>query len=141
MSEENGSPKVDQIMYPHNCLEAFGNGCLMDLRVRFAFELLKSPMFVGAGVPVADGLPAHTPNTCAVFALELACELMAEASKRGLVQPLPEDGGELTPALRDQARRTASFQALQQIEGAKFVQDEQARVVPVAPGLHTRGGH
>lgn len=131
---------VDQPpLYPSNVLEGFGSGCLLDLRVRLAVDLLKSPMFTSMSV---DGMRApEIPGECARFALDLATALMAEAESRGLVQPIPADNGELPDALRAQARRTASFQALQQIEGGRFVQEEQGRVVPQAPVLTGRGRH
>ncbi len=109
--------------YQDNALEGFRNGCLLDLRVRWAFELLRG----GALSDVDD-----TPAGVASYALDVATELLALAESRGLVEALPADGGELTPALMDQARRTASFQALQQIEGQRFGQDYQNRVMPAA---------
>src|SRR5258708_3172289 len=111
------------MLYPHNILEGFGNGAILDLRVRMANEFIKSPTF-------SDGM--RDPKELATFALDLAEEITSIAAERGWLEPLPE-GGELSQWLRDQARCTASYQALQQLEGNRFVQGEQARVVPVAP--------
>ena len=120
--------------YPHNALEGFGAGCLMDLRVRLAIEFLKhSPMYTSPSTDV----PLISPSEAALHALTAATALLDIAEQRGLIEPLPEDG-DLSPELRAQAKRNASFQALQQIEGQRFVQLETSgisRVVPMAPGM------
>jgi len=112
------------MLYAHNVLEGFGNGCIMDLRVRMANELLKSPAFMDI---------SNVPAELAEFALDLAEEITSQAAERGWLVPIPEDG-ELTPALKNQARLTASYSVLQQIEGQKFAQGEQGQVIPAAPG-------
>lgn len=118
--------------YQHNVLEAFGSGCLLDLRVRLAADFLKhSPMF--GEIPTHSEGPDGLPREFACFALDLATALLSEADRRGLIEPIPEDNGDLDAPLRAQAKRTASYQALQQLEAQKFVQDEAGRVVPQAP--------
>ena len=97
--------------YPHNALEGFSNGCIMDLRMRFAMEYLKS----GAIEPA-------TPSIDAEYALELAERFFINAEERGWVSPLT-DNGELNRALRMQARRSAKFQAMQQIEAQRTMQE------------------
>lgn len=130
----------NEVKYPHNALEGFANGCLLDMRVRIAIELLKSsPIFSGGvGVIAMSEDPAHAaeraPKDFASMALDVATELLRLGAERGLVDPLPADDGELSPSLRSQAKRTASFQVLQQMEGQKFGQREQDQVIPQAPG-------
>lgn len=109
----------------------------MDFRLKLAVELLKSPMF--QIVPGASG--EIVTSVIAECALDVATDLVRLAESRGLLEPLPTDNGELTPELRAQAKRTASFQVLQQMEGQKFMQDEQARVVPVAPMFKPPAGN
>ena len=127
-------------LYNHNALEGFGAGCLMDLRVRLAIEFLKhSPMYAPTvGLPGTLLDPrCLSPAEAAIHALGVATALLDVADERGLIEPLPEDG-ELSPELRAQAKRNASFQALQQIEGQRFMQNETSgisRVVPMAPGM------
>lgn len=127
--EEVGNPVVELVKYPSNVLESFGAGCLMDFRMKLAVEFLKSPLF--QGTRASDG--SFDGALLAVTALDLAEELVGLAAIRGWLEPLPTDNGELPPELRAQAKRTASFQVLQQMEGQRFMQDEQARVVPAAP--------
>lgn len=126
------------VKYPSNVLEVFGAGCLMDFRMKLAVELLKSPMFQFTGFSADRGF---TTRDFAVYALNLATELVTLSEERGLIESLPTDDGDLTPELRAQAKRTASFQVLQQIEGQKFMQDEQARVVPLAPMFKPPAGN
>ncbi len=104
--------------YPHNVLEGFGNGCITDFRMRFAMDLLK-------GMDI-DG----NPGMVAAQALAVSAELFSQAEKLGWVTPLP-DTEELDDAVRLQAKRTAQFQVLQQIEGNKFAQSEASRVQKV----------
>ena len=120
----------DGMKYSHNVLEGFGNGCLTDYRVRIALNLLAtSPMFGGDWV--------GTPAQAATQALDVAAEVMAQAEVRGWVAPIPDDA-ELNAPLRKQARRTAQYQVLQQIEGQKVAKEEADRVVPsgVVRGLN-----
>lgn len=118
------------LRYPHNPLEGFGNGCILDLRVRLASNFLQNSPRYRAN---ADG-GMISPHDAAEDALELAGELMRQAEARGWIGALDESG-ELTPSLRAQAKRTASFATLQQLEQSKFAQNEMGRVVPMAPGV------
>jgi hypothetical protein len=120
---EGGSGPVK--LYPHNVLEGFAAGCLLDLRVRLAVDFLKGPLANMA----PDGAEARD---LAEYALDLATELLSLAESRGLVSALPDDDG-LNRQLRLQAARTAKFSALQQIEGQKAAQEEAGRVSRVAP--------
>lgn len=129
------------MLYPHNVLEGFGNGAILDLRVRMANEFMKSPVLTAMADELTRRLRADSKLTVeksiATFALDLAEEVTAQAAERGWLCELPEDG-ELTPALRNQAKVTASYNVLQQIEGNRFAQDQQGKVVPAAPILEPR---
>jgi hypothetical protein len=128
---EEGKARVR--VYPHNILEAFGNGCVLDLRVRFAMDLLRtSPIFEGVGSEFSPEHIAVLPKACAAFALALATELLALAEQRGLVEPLPDDDG-LNRQLRLHAARTARYSVWQQLAGARVAAEEQPRV-GAAPG-------
>jgi hypothetical protein len=114
--------------YPSNVLEGFGTGALLDLRVRLAVDFLKSPMFTHT-----DRI--HGPDAAhvlAVFALDVAAELLAVSESRGLVEPLPDDDG-LNRQLRLQAARTARYSVWQQLAGARVAAEEQPRVGPAGP--------
>jgi hypothetical protein len=122
--------------YPINVLEGFANGCLLDLRVRMAADLLKSPMFSGtfnemSQAFIEGAVNEHDmfrlPETTAKFALDVACELVALAESKGLLDPLPDDK-EIDDVLRAQASRTAQYSVIQQLAGQKFAEDEAARV-------------
>lgn len=123
------------MLYPHNVLEGFGNGAILDLRVRMANDFIKSPAFSGLLVNAVVEKEANAaPELIARLALDIAEELTAIAEARGWVAPLPE-GGELPQFLRDQAKASSSYNVLQQLEGARFAASEQNRVLPPAPGF------
>jgi hypothetical protein len=111
--------------YPHDSINAFANGCNMDLRVRLALSLLNGQLFHGLGMERAD--------TIANQALEVAGSLLARAEKAGWIDALP-DHGDLEPEIRHQAKRLASFNVLQQIEGQNFGRQETSGLaIPMAP--------
>ena len=117
--------------YRHNVLEGFGNGCLLDLRVRIAIGLLEKSPLLGSSA-CADA----TPDEVAGYALDVATELLRQADERGLIEDLPEDEG-LNSQVRKQAARTALYGTLQQIEGQKALADEGGRVA--APSMPFAG--
>ena len=121
--------------YPHNVLEGFGNGALLDLRVRFAMQLLThSPMYANTQVP---------PDDMACHALEVSRCLFERAETLGWIEPIP-DLPEISPELADQARRTAEFQARQQVHGnavAQKMMEEAAPKVQPAGGRIFGNGH
>lgn len=122
--EEATAPATDagEMKYPHNVLEGFSNGCILDLRMRFAMEFLKGGSVFGE------------PDADAEYALELADATFKKAEARGWVAPIPDDG-ELNRFVRMQAKRTARFQALQQIEGQKAMQRENSSAI-IEPNKH-----
>lgn len=99
-----------------NPLDGFRNGACLDLRVRFAMELLThSPIF-----RTFDG----SPSDHAAFALETAEELFAQADARGLIEPFsPMD---------DYLREHISRQVAYQLGIAKEQQKQQDQSVQVA---------
>lgn len=127
--------------YPHNVLEAFGLGALLDLRVRMAFNFMQhSPAVAEVTRAAMLNLPKERieelPVWTAKFCLAVADEILKQGLEAGLVEPLPDPADtSIGDELRAQAARTATYQVLQQIEGAKAEQREQAgQVIPVAPG-------
>lgn len=123
--------------YPHNVLEGFGNGALLDCRLRLAMNLLTySPMF-------ASPEAGTEPRRIAELALEVVEELFSQADARGWIDPLP-DLAEIGPELRDQAKRTAEFQATQQVHGnmigQSLMEAGQPKVIPVNPTPRGPGG-
>lgn len=131
---------ADEPKYPHNILEGYGTGALLDLRVRLAINFLQnSPMVQEVTRATLSNLPkdkvGEAPMWIAKFALEVADELLKEGAARGYVDPLPdpEDTG-ITAQDRAQAVRTARYSILQQIAGPKIAQEEGAgQIIPVAP--------
>lgn len=114
------------VLYPHNVLEGFQNGCLLDLRVRLAVEIAKSPVCQGmASMWNSPILAADIPPQIAIFALNLAEAITAEAESRGWIQPLPTDT-QLDDVVESQAKRTGQFQAAQQHYAQKHMADLQS---------------
>ena len=140
---EKAAPTIDKDApkYPHNVLEAFGLGALLDLRVRMAFNFMQhSPAVAEVTKACIVNLPeeraAELPVWVGKFCLAVADEILKQGLESGLVQPLPDASDtSIDDQLRAQAARTATYSVLQQIEGAKAGQREQAgQVIPVAPG-------
>lgn len=132
------------IKYPSNELDGFASGAMLDLRVRFAMNLLQhSPMFQGAfaeygSAGATDEQDAALPKEVATIALDTATELLDLAEKRGLVEQFNDYDTEPTDRMRAQAKRVAAWQVLQQLEAQRFAQNEQtgiSRVMPMAPGF------
>ena len=116
--------------YPDNSLEGFRNGALLDLRVRYAMDLLKSEA-VGLIGQIAfdvdeEGDSGSSTRMVAEIALDLADAVLGCAEVRGWVKPL-ESG--LSEAVERQAALTGAFGALQQVEGQKYAQGLQSKVV------------
>lgn len=103
-----GKTPVDEpIRMMDNPLDGFRNGALLDLRVRFAMDMLMhSPMFS----------TTITAQDAAVHALSTAIALMDLAQKRGLVEPFPEG---LDEHLVSHVRRQVAYQVEQQAEGRR----------------------
>jgi hypothetical protein len=78
--------------YPQSILSAYENGCVMDMQLRIAVELLKAK-------------PTLDPSA----ALDLVEALFAEAEKRDLIAELPKDG-KIDEALMYHAERQVALQ-------------------------------
>ena len=115
-----GTPNKEMRKLRDNPLDGFRNGACLDLRVRFAMELLKSQMASNSVL----GDEANAAGTV----LRLADELFAQAEEHGWIAPLPDaTDTEISDDLRAQAKRTADYQVIQQIEGGKTQQREASR--------------
>lgn len=129
-NSEDKVPGAGQVLYPHNELDGFSSGCLLDLRVRLAAEFLKGPMFTKPDT-MAPGMMVN-------LALTIADELLTQGAAQGWVTPFPA-GGELSQRMRDQAKLSASFQTLVQLESQKFAQREnESAIVPAPPMIHRK---
>ena len=129
-------PAGEPVRYRDNAVDGFRNGALLDLRVRFAMEMLThSPIFEGFDSSRMAAPPDARAH--AEFALDIAIELFALAESRGLIDPLPPEG-EISKELRAQANRSARFQAVVSIDHQKALREEQGGIMPVAPGFQGR---
>lgn len=119
MRGETTDKPSEPLRMPDNPLDGFRNGVCLDLRVRFAMELLAhSPMFQGM-----EG--TAKPKQVAEFALDLSTELFALADARGLIEPL--DSPEGTQRMGDHIERQIPYQAKLQVgiqqEGQRLQQE------------------
>lgn len=138
-NENTAAPEME---FPHNILEAFGTGAMLDLRVRMATSFLTtSPMFHGLAVATTtEAALNELPRLAAGIALNLADELLRQGAALGWVTPLPPDA-ELSEQVRMQATRTAAFSVLQQSEGQKMAQEMQGQVMPAVAAIMRGRGH
>ena len=104
----------DGMKYYPDPIAAFQDGCLMDLRLRFAMKLLEGGAI--GGHATHDGMAKIAGS-----ALELAGELFKQAEVNGWIQPLSESG-ELTHDMKRHLERAVKSQLYQQ----KVAQREQA---------------
>lgn len=115
--------------YRGNPLVDFENGVGLDLRVKMAMELLKSPLCAVSITPAED----------AAKALDTATALLELAAGRGLLYGIPE-GTDLTPALRRHIERNVRAQVYQQTAGQRVMREESGGVMPAGasmfPGMH-----
>ena len=116
--------------YAQNSLEAFSQGCAMDLQMRLAVDLIKScPTLVQLGAPEAS----------ARGAIELAGELLKQGEALGLIEPLT-DSTDLPAPLAKQAVRMGKFAAQQQLAGSKEVSAYAGNEIQHARGPLPNGG-
>jgi hypothetical protein len=104
-------PPTKPIAMPHNCLDGFNLGADLDLRVRFAMELLKSPIFGGA---ISDG---SNEKGVAISALDIADHLFAVAQMRGLIKEI--SGDHVDEHIKAHVRRQVDFDLYRQSEGQR----------------------
>lgn len=112
------------IALPDNELDGFRNGACLDLRVRFAMELLAhSPS-------LCDVVLTPSPKELARMALDVASELFALGEARGLITPFV-DG--VSAHLTKQSHRQAAYQIGGQKEAAR-IQEQDARIATAVHG-------
>lgn len=114
--------------YRSNPLSDFDNGVGLDLRVKIAAELLKSPMFTVSINAREDALRA----------LETACALMDLAAERGLVYAIP-DHDEISPQLRRHISRNAKAAVHQHMAQQRAAREESGGVMPVGASAYPGG--
>ena len=130
VGEHGVLPKLRHL--PHNPLDGFNNGASLDLRVRFAMQLLTSPMFERAYV---DGGEIDIAVDASMVALDVATALFAEADKRGLIEalvPIDQDQN-----LQEHIHRQAKFSAQMQFEGGKAMKDLQDGALHLASAVRS----
>ena len=110
-----GTPNKEMRKLRDNPLDGFRNGACLDLRVRFAMELLSHGAIGGDGT---------NPKAIALAALNIATELFAEADARGLI----EDFGPMDDYLKGHVKRATEFQ----LEGQKEQKRQMDQSVHVA---------
>jgi len=104
--------------YLGSVLSNFENGGQLDLRLRLAVDFIKA----APGLFTEHGIgPAR--------ALDMASELLAEAERRGLLLPLPDDNG-LNAPLRKHLERNVRAQIYQQAAAQRIAQEESPKVIP-----------
>lgn len=108
--------------YPQAVLEAFGHGALLDLRVRLALDVLKTPGFVGSLVPGGD-VDVPYERRIAAYALDIVTALLDVGRDRGLVHDMP-DHGEITQPLRRHIERSVRAQMYQQTAAQRIAREE-----------------
>lgn len=137
-----GDPPRNTMLYPPNVLDAFQSGAMLDLRVRFAMQMLAtSPMFADCMREVVS------EKTIALTALAIAETLFAQAYERGWCLPIPDGtDGPAMDALRAHTRRQADAGATGQLHGQKVAQDIQSGAIRTVspifpPGPGRTQGH
>jgi hypothetical protein len=105
--------------YFGDVLQSFQNGVQLDLRVKLAVDMLKSPI-----MQTIAGNPNHDAASLASFALDLSTALLKVAQERELLKEMPEDNG-LSGPLRHHLERNVRAQVYSQVAGAK-IQSEEA---------------
>ena len=114
--------------YFGDVIGSYQNGIQLDVRVKMAVDFIKAPI-----CEVFAKFPNHTPEHVAIYALDVACALLAEAGKRGLTAPMP-DTDELSGPMRKHIRRQVRAQVVGQIAGQAFAAEESPKVAVAGAG-------
>jgi hypothetical protein len=113
---------MTNLKYPTPLLAAINDGCVLDMRVRLAIELLKVPGFESeADVNIATRVDA---------ALTTAEVLFERATQRGWIADLPLDDS-IPPLELAHIRRNAVAQVEGQFAAQQHVEQRQRRVTAV----------
>lgn len=110
--------------YRGNPLVDFENGVGLDLRVKMAMELLKSPLCAISINPAEDALKA----------LDTATALLELAAGRGLLYFVP-DHGEISAPLRKHIERNARASVFQQMVVQRVAREESGGVMPAGASI------
>lgn len=138
--------ELKAIGYPQHILDGFSNGVLLDLRARFAMQLLtSSPIFAGIARDNEshgglEGLARHVsfPPGVAKAALDISEALFKEAEARGWVTPIDHTQG-LPEEVVNQAGRIGAFEVFKQIGAQAAAKAAQPMVAPVGvPGFRPK---
>jgi hypothetical protein len=113
-------------------ISSFETGAQLDVRARLAVEFVKAGLLVRHDDLALAAV--RTAKQVATYALDIATELVAQASERGLLKDLPEDD-ELNRALRTQIRRNARAAVYQQVATQQIMSEEMPHVAPAGNGL------
>ncbi len=120
---------------PQDEIAGFANGACLDLRLRFAMQLLSSG---GISVLPASDLgsdPFAYAKNVARTALDISTALIDLGFERGLIDPIGD--GDLDPATIAHGERVGAFQAAQQLGGQKAMQAAQSPVATLRrPGMN-----
>src|SRR5580704_14231122 len=122
------------LSYPQDIISGFAQGARLDLRVRFAMQLLGSPLFEGLGLKAdelalvkLDPMVVSAAEMLAHRALDIATALLDEAEARGLVTPIVP-GEELDERTIEHLKRNGAAQVHQQAGANKAAQEAQGRI-------------
>lgn len=130
---DNTDKELAAIGYPQHILDGFSNGTLLDLRARFAMNLLlQSSIFNEPGEGRIDA------EFVAKTALDVSDAFFKEATARGYVSSLPLDKP-LSAELCEQAKRIGAFEAFKQIGAQATIASLQPAVRPAHPNTRLNG--
>lgn len=119
--------------YPSPLVNALTDGAVLDMRMKFAMDLLRAPGFLRHFDVdhIAMQLHVRAADVLACAALDIAQALYAEAEKRELIRPLPIDDIPLPPAELRAIERSAGAQVHAQVHQQKIVQGMQPTITAV----------
>lgn len=116
----NAELKPARTFYRDNALDGFRYGAAFDYRVRLATEMLTH----NAGM-VTLLAPGSQPEDVALYALDVASELVRLAEERGLVETFTDPKQEAW--LRSHVARQVAYQ-IEQVKEGKRQQEESGRI-------------
>lgn len=121
------------IRFPSSSLTAINDGCVMDMRVKFAQQLLTTPYFVEQHTKFGE------PRSAVCAALDIADELYKQAEGRALIKPM--DQSDLMSAAEiAHIRRSGIAQVIAQMAAQEYAQDTAGRVQRVMTGMPPNHG-